>query len=72
MSFDLRGEAAAYFNKTYQFAKDEIKNDGAAILIDWSNELKNDCSKFITIEWLANLEELKKAFNNGGKLSPMY
>jgi len=72
VSFDLRGEAAAYFNKTYQFAKDEIKNDSAAILIDWSNELKNDCSKFITIEWLTDLEELKKIFSNGGKLSPMY
>ncbi|UTN04960.1 hypothetical protein L0669_03445 [Flavobacterium bizetiae] len=72
VSFDLRGEAAAYFNKTYQFAKDEIKNDNAAILIDWSNELKNDCSRFVTIEWLADSEELKKVFSNGGKLSPMY
>ena len=72
VSFDLRGEAAAYFNKTYQFAKDEIKNDSAAILIDWSNELKNDCSRFISIEWLADSEELKKIFSNGGKLSPMY
>lgn len=72
VSFDLRGEAAAYFNKTYQFAKDEIKSDGAAILIDWSNELKNDCSRFITIEWLADSEELKKVFKNGGKLSSMY
>ena len=72
VSFDLRGEAAAYFNKTYQFAKDEIKNDNAAILIEWSNDLKNDCSKFISIEWLVDSEELKKAFSNGGKLSPMY
>lgn len=72
VSFDLRGETVAYFYKTYQFAKDEIKNDNAAILIEWSNDLKNDCSKFISIEWLVDSEELKKAFSNGGKLSPMY
>lgn len=71
ISFDLRGEGAAYFEKTYQFAKDEVKNDGAAILIDWSNELKNDCSRFITIEWLADREELKKIFNREEKLSRM-
>lgn len=53
--FDLRGEGASFFTKTYEFAKDEIKHDGAAILIDWSPELKDDCSKFVTIEWLTDL-----------------
>lgn len=72
VSFDLRGEGAAYFNKTYQFAKNEIKNDSAAILIDWSDDLKNDCSKFIAIEWLADLEELRKIGNGSANLSRMY
>ena len=68
----LGGEGAAYFNKTYQFAKNEIKNDSAAILIDWSDDLKNDCSKFIAIEWLADLEELRKIGNGSANLSRMY
>ncbi|WP_166921150.1 hypothetical protein [Flavobacterium poyangense] len=70
--FDLRGEGALYFAKTYKFVKDEIKNGGAAILIDWSNELKNDCSKFITLEWLVNTEELMKIGNGTASLSRMY
>ncbi|WP_428231048.1 hypothetical protein [Flavobacterium sp.] len=69
VSFDLRGEGAAYFDKTYQFAKNEIKNNGATILIDWANELENDCSKFIAIEWLADLEKIG---NRSVALSRMY
>lgn len=70
--FDLRGEGASYFFKTYEFAKDEIKNKGAAILIDWSNELKNDCSKFIVIEWLVDIDEQIKIANKSVSLSKMY
>ncbi len=58
--FDMRGEGAMYFSKTYEFVKDEIKNEGAAILIDWSDDLKNDCSKFIAIEWLVDYKEVIK------------
>jgi len=70
--FDLRGEGAYFFFKTYEFAKDEIKNEGSAILIDWSNELKNDCSKFITIEWLVDIDERIKIANRSVSLSKMY
>ncbi|GGF19916.1 hypothetical protein [Flavobacterium limi] len=58
--FDLRGEGAVYFTKTYEFVKDEIKNGGTAILIDWSPDLKNDCSKFVSIQWLVPYGEVYK------------
>jgi len=69
--FDLRGEGANYFTKTYEFAKDEIKDGGGAILIDWSDDLKNDCSKFIVIEWTVDFEGLKKILDGSVKLSKM-
>ncbi|KRB53982.1 hypothetical protein [Flavobacterium sp. Root186] len=70
--FDLRGESAMHFSKTYEFVKDEIKNEGAAILIDWSDDLKNDCSKFIAIEWLVDIDERIKIANGSVSLSKMY
>ncbi|MNY67665.1 hypothetical protein D3C86_2052920 [compost metagenome] len=61
-----------HFPKTYEFVKDEIKNEGAAILIDWSDDLKNDCSKFIAIEWLVDIDERIKIANGSVSLSKMY
>ncbi|MBZ4037329.1 hypothetical protein K6T82_21395 [Flavobacterium sp. 17A] len=71
VSFDLRGEGADYYLKTYEFVKEEIKNGGAAILIDWSDDLKNNCSKFITIEWTVEFEELKKIIDGSIAFSKM-
>lgn len=70
--FDMRGEGALQFIKTLEFVKDEIKSEGAAILIDWVADLKNDCSKFIEIEWFLDDEELRKITNGSAKLSQMY
>ncbi|MET0946715.1 MAG: hypothetical protein ABWY22_15025 [Flavobacterium sp.] len=70
--FDLRGEGPVGAKETIKFVNDEIKNDGAAILIDWSDDVKNNCSKFIAIEWLADFEELKRIGNGSVKLSEMY
>jgi hypothetical protein len=70
--FDMRGEGALQFTKTFEFVKDEIKSEGAAILIDWVADLRNDCSKFIAIEWLLDDEELRKIRNGSVKLSRMY
>ncbi|MNQ51992.1 hypothetical protein D3C85_659940 [compost metagenome] len=51
--FDLSGEGPAGAIKTFDFVKNEIKNDGAAILIDWAgSDVKDKCSKVIAIEWL--------------------
>lgn len=70
--FDLRGEGPVGANKTVEFVKDEIKNDGAAILIDWADDMKDNCSKFISIEWLVDLEELKKIASGSIALPRMY
>lgn len=51
--FDLSGEGPVGAIKTFDFVKDQIKNDGAAILIDWAgSDVKDKCSKVVTIEWL--------------------
>ena len=70
--FDLRGESAMHFSKTYEFVKDEIKKEGAAILIDWSDDLKNECTKFIAIEWLVDIDERIKIANKTVSISKMY
>lgn len=70
--FDLQGEGPLGANKTVDFVKDEIINNGSAILIDWSDDVKNNCLKFITIEWLADLEELRNIGNGSVNLSRMY
>ena len=49
--FDVAGLDPQGAEETYQIVKDNIKNGGSAILIDWTEEMKNDCTKFITIEW---------------------
>ncbi|KFF20343.1 hypothetical protein [Flavobacterium hydatis] len=70
--FDLRGEGPVGANETVKFLNGEIKNDGAAILIDWADDMKDNCSKFIAIEWLLDDEELRKMGNRSLKLSQMY
>ena len=50
--FDLRGLGAIEAEETYEVVKTYVKNGGAAILLEGYNEMKDDCTKFITIEWL--------------------
>ncbi|GEM_PF-664784 len=71
IAFDLRGEGVNFYLKTYEFVQEEVKNGGAAILIDWCDDLKNNCSKFITIEWTVEFEELKKIIDGSVELSKM-
>ncbi|WP_123912059.1 hypothetical protein [Flavobacterium sp. AJR] len=49
--FDLAGQDPQGASEAYQIIKDEIRNGGSAILVDWKDDMRNDCSKFITIEW---------------------
>lgn len=49
--FDVAGLDPQGAIETYQIVKENIKNGGSAILIDWTDEMKNDCTKFISIEW---------------------
>jgi hypothetical protein len=60
--FDLVAQDPEGAKKSYELVKDEVKKGGAAILIDWADDMKDDCSKFIKIEWLIDFEENKTAF----------
>jgi hypothetical protein len=47
--FDVAGLDPKGAEETYQIVKENIKNGGSAIFIDWTDDMKNDCTKFITI-----------------------
>jgi hypothetical protein len=49
--FDLAGQDPQGALETYKLVKDTIRNGGSGILIDWADDMKDDCTKFITIEW---------------------
>lgn len=49
--FDLAGLDPQGALETYRIVKDTIRNGGSAILIDWADDMKDDCTKFISIEW---------------------
>jgi hypothetical protein len=49
--FDLVGQDPQGALEIYQLVKDTVRNGGSAIFIDWTDEMKNDCTNFITIEW---------------------
>lgn len=50
-------EGAKY---AYEIIKNEVRNGGSAIFIDWTDEMKDDCTKYIAIEWLVDFTENKK------------
>lgn len=49
--FDLVAQDPQGAKETYDFVKENIKGGGAAILFDGYDEFKNDCTKFIELEW---------------------
>jgi hypothetical protein len=49
--------------ETGQVVKREVEKGGSAILFDWTDILKKDCTKYIKIEWLIDLEKNKREFN---------
>ncbi|WDF63200.1 hypothetical protein [Flavobacterium sp. KACC 22763] len=51
--FELAGQGPVDAKETYDIVRNEIRNGGSAILIDWVADMKNDCDKFITLEWLS-------------------
>lgn len=51
--FELAGQGPADAKETYDIVRNEIKDGGSAILIDWASDMKDDCDKFITLEWFA-------------------
>lgn len=48
--FDLDGQDPLGATDMYEFVKENVKNGGSGILLDWTDELRNDCTKFIQLE----------------------
>jgi hypothetical protein len=57
--FDLSGQDPQGAEITYKIVKEAVKNGGAAILLDYVDNMKNDCSRYIELQW-----------ENGYKLEP--
>lgn len=49
--FDLVEQDPQGALETYKIVKDTIRKGGSAILLDWTDDMKEDCTHFITIEW---------------------
>ncbi|SIS29671.1 hypothetical protein SAMN05421639_101579 [Chryseobacterium shigense] len=49
--FDLSGEGPQGAEETYKIVKDIVKNGGSAILLDSFDDMKNDCTKYIELQW---------------------
>jgi hypothetical protein len=50
--FDLVGQDPQGALETVNIVNETISKGGSAILIDWADDMKNYCTKFIAIEWL--------------------
>lgn len=50
--FDLLGQGPAEAKKIYQAVNEFVKAGGSAILLDNFNDQKNDCTKYIELQWL--------------------
>lgn len=51
ISFDLVGLDPVGAAKMYEFVKESVQAGGSAILLDWTDEMKGDCTRFIEAEW---------------------
>ncbi|MNL89142.1 hypothetical protein D3C87_2192900 [compost metagenome] len=51
--FELAGLGPVDAKENYNIVRNEIRKGGAAILIDWASDMKDDCDKFITLKWLS-------------------
>lgn len=60
--FELAGLGPDDAKENYDIVRNEIRKGGSAILIDWASDMKDDCDKFITLEWLIDFEENKTVF----------
>lgn len=58
--FELAGQGPVDAKETFDIVRNEIKEGGSAILIDWAEDMKENCDKFISIQWLIDLKENKK------------
>ncbi len=51
--FELAGQGSDDAKETCNIVKNEIKKGGGAILLDRTPDWKDDCDKFIALEWLS-------------------
>ncbi|RZJ51028.1 MAG: hypothetical protein EOO19_01775 [Chryseobacterium sp.] len=58
--FDLAGQNPESAKISLEIVKNVVSDGGSAILIDWTSEMKEECDKFITLEWLVPYEEVYK------------
>ena len=49
--FDLVGQDPKGAEKTYEIVKDVVKKGGSVILLDCFEDMKNDCTKYIELQW---------------------
>lgn len=50
--FDLVGQDLSGAKETYKIVKEIVKTGGSAILLDGYDEMKNDCTKYIELQWI--------------------
>lgn len=53
--FDLAGADPRGANDIYELVKGKVKEGGSAILLDWADDMKEDCTRFVTVEWVGNI-----------------
>jgi len=49
--FDLVGQDPMGAQEAYKIVKEVVKNGGSAILLDGYDDMKNDCTKYIELQW---------------------
>ncbi len=49
--FDVAGQDPKGAEETYEIVKDVVKKGGSAILLDCFEYMKNDCTKYIELQW---------------------
>ena len=50
--FDLVGQDPKGAEETYKIVKDVVNKGGSAILLDCFQDMKNDCTKYVELQWL--------------------
>jgi len=49
--FDVVGQDPKGAEEIYEIVKDVVKKGGSAILLDGFEDMKNDCTKYIELQW---------------------
>lgn len=65
--FDLLGQDPHGAQITYETVKQVVKEGGSAILLDFYEEMRYDCTKYIELQW-TTYSSSAKAFQNDFKL----